>query len=97
MKAPIRSCEAKECLYCKEGHCHAPHIKVAASHAQCEMFTRSVMRYINRRDNSYVEHCRMRSCKWNRHGSCSAHHVDIKYHVDHADCGTYMIRVAAAS
>lgn len=93
MRSPVGRCQAIECAYNKEKACNAAEIKIGKGHAQCEMFTRSVMLDVRRRSHSQVRNCRMTSCKWNRHSNCSAQEVDLSLHEGHADCATYMPRV----
>lgn len=93
----VSSCKTRVCAYNKGGECHAEAVSVGAEHARCETFTRSVMVTVTRKAESQVNECQLTACKWNRHFCCMAPDITVAPHEDHADCFTYVPRLAVSA
>lgn len=95
--SPVLSCNVHKCAYNKSGECHAAAVNIGPEHARCETFTRSVMMSVTHKAESQVRECQMSACKWNRHYCCMACGVIVASHEDHADCFTYVPRIAVSA
>lgn len=87
----ISSCEVDACYYNKDEKCHAAAINVGSSHPECDTFIRQ-QGSISRNDTGVVGACHVAQCKWNTDLMCGASKIHVRYHGNHADCGTFEAR-----
>lgn len=95
--APILSCSVGKCAFNKSGECRAAVVNIGSEHARCKTFSRSVMRSASYKAEAQVRSCEMSACRWNRHHCCMACGITVASHEDHADCFTYVPRIAVSA
>lgn len=87
----ISSCEVDACYYNNDKACHAPAINVGSDHPECDAYIRQAG-HVSRKDTGVVGACHVSHCKYNSDLLCQADGINVRYHGDHADCGTYAPR-----
>lgn len=88
----IIDCQAKQCVYNRNGKCNTPAITVGDDEPCCDTFS-------NRPDkggfpniDGCVGACKVSDCEYNNSLECTASGIHVVVMKDHPDCGTYRQR-----
>jgi hypothetical protein len=88
----INKCDAKECVYNKEGICHTPAITVGDNEPCCDTFSAMSQKGGYDEIVGGVGACKVADCAYNNSFECNASGIDVIITKGHPDCGTFKHR-----
>lgn len=86
----ITWCDATNCAYNHDGHCHAIAITIGDKlQPQCDTFLDSPIKGGDSSATGTVGACKVSICKYNEMYECHAPQIHLERHQKHVDCATF--------